>query len=375
MYLGLTALSSPIKTDMKPSFCAIANQQIGEDLIGTAGHYQTYVLIECPTPWDAKVFKSKNLPADLRNYVKALKAKQSVQFLAINRGKATKSSAVTILVYERIVPSGSVATDNAAGRKANSQTLENYRGYEFQLDDITQVVDCLEAHWQGDRIGKPITQQDILICTHGMRDKCCARFGQPFFREASRSAEQGNLPNTRIWKVSHIGGHRFAPTAISLPDGRYYGRLTLAALQAIVTRSGPIQQLSTVYRGWGLLPEPVQILERQLMLEYGWSWFDHAMTYRVLTDRTLTDATQTTNEKSSSKHLRQLLVEFSVQAVTYQAKIVQDPQKTVCTKASCSSAVAVPMVKYTVAECIQVKTKTSEATEYKTVTISSAPTS
>ena len=214
-----------------------------------------------------------------------------------------------------------------------------------------------------------------------MRDKCCARFGQPFFRDALRSAKRGELPNTRIWKVSHIGGHRFAPTAISLPDGRYYGRLTLKALQAIVTRSGSIHQLSAVYRGWGLLPAPLQILERQLMLQYGWSWFDHAVNYQVLADN------QPVSKESSSQRLRQLSVEISIlplsspisnqsichpkktigtnQTAVYQAKVVQDPQKTVCTKPSCSSAVAVPIVKYTVTECLQV--------DAEVVAISSVP--
>lgn len=373
----LIALDSSIKTDMKPSFCAIANQQVGEDLIGTAGHYQTYVLIECPRPWAAKVFKSEGIPAVLRNYIKALKAERSVQFLAINRDtckkeETTSSSAVTLMVYERTVPSTALSTAGMCDDEA-AESVQSYRGYEFQLDDLTQVIGCLEAHWQGDRMGKPITTKDILICTHGMRDKCCARFGQPFFRDASHSAKSGELPDTRLWRVSHIGGHRFAPTAISLPDGRYYGRLTLSALQAIVTHSGSVQQLMNVYRGWGLLPAPLQLLERQLMLQHGWSWFDHTVTYRVLADSQQSSNGQSSNGRASTKQPRELSVEVTVlpapsnhtlkenivyeQATVYRAKVVQDPQKTVCTKLSCSSAVAVPVVKYTVAECVEVESK------------------
>jgi len=373
-------LDSSINTGMKPSFCAIANQQTGEDLIGTAGHYQTYVLIECPRPWAAKVFKSESIPAALRSYVKALKAERLVQFLAINRDThrredSTSSNSMTLMVYERTVPSTDLSTAEMAGDKT-TESVQSYRGYEFQLDDLTQVIDCLEAHWQGDRMGKPITTQDILVCTHGMRDKCCARFGQPLFRDASHSAKSGELPNTRLWRVSHIGGHRFAPTAISLPDGRYYGRLTLSALQAIVTRGGLIQQLTSVYRGWGLLPTPLQALERQLMLQYGWSWFDHTVTYRILADNQ-----KSPEGKPSTKQLRELRVEITVvpvqsnhalketedeqairQVTMYRAKVVQDPQKTVCTKPSCSSAVAVPVVKYAVAECVEVESEVAATT-------------
>ena len=95
-------------------------------------------------------------------------------------------------------------------------------------------------------------------------------------------AEKGTLPNVRIWRSSHIGGHRFAPTAITLPDGRYYGRLSLLALQAIVTRQGAIAQLRPVYRGWGILPQPLQLLEQQLLLQHGWSWLDRSVAYQQI---------------------------------------------------------------------------------------------
>ncbi|MEO0770343.1 MAG: sucrase ferredoxin, partial [Cyanobacteria bacterium J06649_4] len=371
---------------MKPSFCAIANRQSGEDLIGTAGHYQTYVLIECPRPWAAKVFNSETIPVALRDYIKSIKAERSIQFLAVDRGKASASNLVTVMVYERQLPSDAIVANAALSSTALSNTslsersstafesVKNYRGYEFQLDSLTQVVDCLAAHWQGDRIGNPIKHQDILICTHGMRDKCCARFGHPLFREAARSAAQGRLPNTRIWKVSHIGGHRFAPTAISLPDGRYYGRLTIEALESIVARSGSVHQLSAVYRGWGMLPAPLQILERQLMLHRGWSWFDCTVNYRILADRVSKDVAQassssialSTTEKPSAKSPRELSVEVSViladaARAVYRAKVVQDPTKTVCTKVSCDNAVAVPVSKYTIAECIQVNSAVADS--------------
>lgn len=339
---------------MNLSFCAIANRQSGEDLIGTAGHYQTYVLIECPLPWAAKVFTSGCIPPELRQYVKAIRAERSVQFLAINRGAAASEDALRVMVYEKTVPSDLARSDDSSESSV-------YRGHEFKLDNLTQVVDCLEAHWQGDRLGKPITQRDILVCTHGMRDKCCAKFGQPFFREATHAAKQGDLPNTRVWRVSHIGGHRFAPTAISMPDGRYYGRLTLSALQAVLTRSGSIDQMRSVYRGWGLLPKPLQVLERQLLLHHGWSWFDCSLSYRVVSDSALDGA-------RSKESGRSLSVEMSVNnTVRYRATIVQDTENTICEKASCDSAVATPIVKYVVAECVLV-----DCSQIETVSVASS---
>ena len=150
----------------------------------------------------------------------------------------------------------------------------------------------------------------------------------------------------------------------------------------MVTRSGPVSQTKAAYRGWGLLPVPLQVLEQQLLLKHGWSWFDHKVSYQILTD-----SAQEQCEQSAVKTLRELSVEICVlpaakqsigqpesrlkesknarQTITYRAKLIQDPQKTVCTKASCSSAVAVPVVKYTVADCVQVDAveATAEITE------------
>ena len=60
----------------------------------------------------------------------------------------------------------------------------------------------------------------FLVCTNGVRDTCCAVRGRPVAQSAY-AAEP-----TRTWEVSHIGGHRFAPTAIHLPSGQTFGRLT-----------------------------------------------------------------------------------------------------------------------------------------------------
>ncbi len=31
------------------------------------------------------------------------------------------------------------------------------------------------------------------------------------------------MPSTQVWETSHTGGHRFAPTFVSLPDGYLFG--------------------------------------------------------------------------------------------------------------------------------------------------------
>ncbi|NJM98679.1 MAG: hypothetical protein HC800_17320 [Phormidesmis sp. RL_2_1] len=153
------------------------------------------------------------------------------------------------------------------------------------------------------------------------------------------------MPNVRIWQVSHIGGHRFAPTAISLPDGRYYGRLTPSALCAIINRSGSIDQLRSTYRGWSLLPPSVQVLERQLLLSQGWSWLNNKIAYQAI-------ASPSANGPSENNLVR---VKLSVQQpngniITHQAKLVRDINQPDCVKVSCGSALPSTIVKYKVTE-------------------------
>ena len=325
---------------MKDSFfCSVAAQRAREDLIGTAGHYQTYVLIECPTPWPAIALDSSGIPPTLRQYIEAISAEKSVRFLCIERGISGPPGHTTLLIYEQSSCSESGANP--------SQFTNGYQGYEFHLPNLAAAIPCLEAYWQNatahsrPALSQKIEQQDILICTHGMRDKCCAKLGKPIFRGAKRMVEKGKLPNARVWKASHIGGHRFAPTAITFPDGRYYGRLSLSALQAIVTRQGPIEQLRPVYRGWGMLPRPLQLLEKDLLLTYGWSWLNRALSYQQLC-----------SDVNKGEIVAKLFVQqASGSVIRYRAKLIQDEQQTYYGKASCGDALPSKIVKYAVAEC------------------------
>ncbi len=67
--------------------------------------------------------------------------------------------------------------------------------------------------------GTPVTEAPLLVCTHGRRDRCCAIDGR---RLATALVDAGEAD---VWECTHLGGHRFAPTALVLPTGYLYGRL------------------------------------------------------------------------------------------------------------------------------------------------------
>ena len=76
----------------------------------------------------------------------------------------------------------------------------------------------------GERIDGPL----YLVCTNGRRDVCCGRAGRELAR--ALAPELGD----RLWETSHIGGHRFAPNLVCLPEGLVYGRLDAEAATRVV---------------------------------------------------------------------------------------------------------------------------------------------
>ena len=110
---------------------------------------------------------------------------------------------------------------------------------------------------------------DVLVCGHGSRDRCCGSFGTGLALLSSASG-------VAVRRTSHTGGHRFAPTAIVLPDATAWAFLDEDALHRVVHRTGDLDDLLPRYRGCSALGSPaVQAVERVAFAETGWSWLDH----------------------------------------------------------------------------------------------------
>ena len=85
----------------------------------------------------------------------------------------------------------------------------------------------------------------LLVCAHGARDACCARHGVGLYLALEDARDRAALGHgvkgegasptlPEIWQTSHLGGHRFAAVALSLPDGHVYGRVRPAQATALL---------------------------------------------------------------------------------------------------------------------------------------------
>ncbi|HJR24543.1 MAG TPA: hypothetical protein VJ804_03665, partial [Acidimicrobiales bacterium] len=82
------------------------------------------------------------------------------------------------------------------------------------------------------------------------------------------------LPEVRVWRCSHTGGHRFAPTAITLPIGRAWAWADVDLLTRVLERTAHVPDLVPHDRGAVALPMWAQPVERELFLQQGWDWLE-----------------------------------------------------------------------------------------------------
>lgn len=80
----------------------------------------------------------------------------------------------------------------------------------------------LDAH--GERVEGPL----YLVCTNGRRDVCCGLAGRELARALAPELGQ------QLWETTHVGGHRFAPNLVCLPEGLVYGRLDADSARRVV---------------------------------------------------------------------------------------------------------------------------------------------
>ncbi len=111
----------------------------------------------------------------------------------------------------------------------------------------------------------PVAGPQIWVCTHARRDACCGLHGGATF------VALRDVLGDAVWQTSHLGGHRFAPTLLTLPDGLCHGRVDAgdAAALAHATRDGAPPNADTL-RGRTAFSRPAQVAE--IALRHGGAW-------------------------------------------------------------------------------------------------------
>lgn len=214
------------------------------DPIGSALRCDAFVLVETPPPWPRDV---ADIPlfADVGVWVGP-----RTRLLAVRPSLPSGGDGVGVTVWRRTGSGEFAGTDHTLTR-------------ERLAEDLAHLIE--ESAPGPD--GQP-APREVLVCGHGSRDTCCGRLGT---RLALETAEV--WAGVRVRRCSHTGGHRFAPTGFTFPDGRSWAYLDETVLDGILRQKMP-PPVRAHYRGNTALGMWEQVVERELFDRFGWPWLD-----------------------------------------------------------------------------------------------------
>lgn len=195
------------------------------------------MLLEVPTSWPRDPLDHERLPPPVVRHLRSFEER--------TRG------ARVVFLRRSFAPLGAAPPRFFVARPTESRP--DLRRWPLgRYEDLLDLD--LDAAAAGDG-GMPAEDPMLLVCTHGQHDRCCARWGNPFFRRLSARAGDA------VWQCSHIGGDRFAANLLWLPWGVFYGRLENSEIDRLLDACRRREVLLDRYRGRSCHPFPVQAAE------------------------------------------------------------------------------------------------------------------
>lgn len=225
--------------DELSAFCSVRSKEAAETTFGTASTGDAWLLLEYAQPWGPKAFRDSALPNTVKVYLSGLL-------------KSVPRSRVLLIKQTRNVK-GPLTLFVARSRESSSSILK----YEFSEYEQLLDLDLVSALAGGSPSGTTSWEEPLfLVCTHGKRDKCCAKFGIPIYKTI-----QTQVGESSVWQCSHVGGDRFAANVICFPDGIFYGHVTEETAKLIVKEYDERRIVLTNFRGRSCYSFPVQAAE------------------------------------------------------------------------------------------------------------------
>lgn len=225
-------------TDDSP-LCSTLSIAAHEPLYGTVKHTTHWLLLEYDARWESDALDGSTLPAAVKQQLADFKVRVPQARVLMIRQKPRLHMGGIALYVVRSTP-----------------TESRIHAFDLAQYDDLLVLDLVDvAHgaqkYDAARQDEPLT----LICTHGRRDRCCARYGIAVFEQWA--AQDG----ARVWQTSHVGGHRFAANVLLFPEGIAYGRVRPETVLALRDARAAGQIVLAHYRGRSDVPPPAHVAE------------------------------------------------------------------------------------------------------------------
>ncbi len=217
--------------------CAPAAQRRGDPLPATAAPVSRWLLIEQPGHWGRDALQSR-LPPEVAGALTSAAARAGVRIVVVRR------------------PGRSVAIESRAWAYVDSRPGRESVRWGRYVDH----AELLGAPLQG-VAGRPDARPVYLVCVHGRHDTCCAIRGRPV------AAALAHRRPGQVWECSHVGGDRFAANAVVLPEGLYYGHVTVDSAGEVISAYDAGNVFLPLLRGRSSLEAPVQAAQHHARLQ------------------------------------------------------------------------------------------------------------
>lgn len=271
-----------MRPDAGREYCNVLARASGLDPAGHAGSFRDLLLVETPLPWRRSVYEAPGaLPQQaidllglwLRRYNAGQPYDHYLQLIAPDAAYS-RPGYRRVLYFSR--PPGAFAHFTrieylAPEAEAGPLIWALYEAPTELAAFAPYQVQTLPAAGAAVR--------DLLVCTHGTVDVACSKFGYPLYRQLRDKYADDHL---HVWRVSHFGGHVFAPTVMDMPSGHYWAFVGDAQAEQVVRR-GSVAALRPHLRGWAGMERGFdQALDCAIWQREGWSWFDAAKHSKLL---------------------------------------------------------------------------------------------
>jgi hypothetical protein len=270
--------------------CSSVSRAVAEPLAGTAPEARLWVLVEQPGPWGRDALLESHLPADLGRSLQEWSAGHSVRLGLIRRVGRHADTGTAPPRRQVLV----ARTDPGRSWLWNAPFDDPWALLDH---DPARLIDGPPPDGTSDA---PV----LLVCTNARRDRCCALLGRPVAAELEETFEG------EVWETSHLGGHRFAPTLVSLPDGYLYGGPDAATMSTSACRgrsslpaAGQLAELAVLTHLGVARPHALDVVRAEPAADDLSSWLVTTPTGETLAVRVQSEPSDTSREESCGKAL------------------------------------------------------------------------
>jgi hypothetical protein len=231
----------------KRNLCADVSGEATESLAATASRVDRWLLIEYRGLWDRDVLGGSLLSERLKAHLRDQLVKLGHSRLLFVKRPERRSHKRRMLYVGSCRPGE-----------------ERFFALEFDQHEDLVDYDFASALLDGGTPGVPVEHPLFVVCTHGKRDRCCAKYGRPLY-----DLVKAKVDPAWVWQSTHVGGDRFAGNVVVLPEGLFYGRVERDDLDPILDEYFDGRIHLDRYRGRSAYTFPVQAAEQAVREETG----------------------------------------------------------------------------------------------------------